>query len=52
MRCRGGQFESEGSVLKYMTEGENAAGAADRVLSKLEESVRCGDDEARTTGAY
>lgn len=32
VRCRGGQFEPEGSVLKYMTEDENAVGAADRAL--------------------
>ena len=29
LRCGGDKFEPEGSVLKYVTEGENEAGAAD-----------------------
>jgi hypothetical protein len=29
LRCGGDESESEGSVLKYVTEGENAVGAAD-----------------------
>ena len=32
MRCGGDEFESEGSILKYVTEGENAVNAADRCL--------------------
>ncbi len=33
-RCRGGEFEPEGSVLKYVTEGENEAGAADLLTTR------------------
>ena len=33
-RCRGGEFEPEGSVLKYVTEGENEAGAADLLMTQ------------------
>ena len=29
LRCGGDKFEPEGSVLKYVTEGENEVGAAD-----------------------